>query len=190
MSKPLVASTKSSVESADQSRSTSLTLADRVGSEEFRRAYELLPEYDVAESVVRLRRLRELTQKELASRMGTWQPAVARLETAATNVRVSTLKKLGEALNARVRIRLEPAEYRFPQVPPWWECLDFGMAAPAEGRNFTLVFQGSASANVNVIAGHINVEFGAYHPDNWIKHGALTPVQTHAIAATPDLKRP
>ncbi len=178
MNRHLIDSTKSSVEAADQSRSTSPTLADRINSEEFRRAYELLPEYDVAEAVVRLRRLRDLTQKELASRMGTWQPAVARIEAARGNLRVSTLKKLGEALNARVRISLEPAEYRFPHCPPWWECLALGMVTAAEQPNFTLTFQGTT----NLVASHLSVEFGPYHPDNWIQHGAFTPPRAPAIA--------
>ncbi len=165
------------MDSVDQSRSTSPTLAERINSEEFRRAYELLPEYDVAEAIVRLRRLRGLTQKELASRMGTWQPAVARIEAAAGNFRVSTLKKLGEALNARVRIRLEPAEYRFPHCPPWWECLTLGMVTSAEQPNFTLTFQGTT----NLVAGHLSVEFGPYHADNWVQHGAFTPPRNRAI---------
>src|SRR5437762_2522337 len=114
MNKHLVGSPTSSVATASQSLSTSPSLEDRIRSEEFRRAYENLPEYDVAESVVRLRRLRELTQKDVARRMHTWQPAVARIEAAGANVRLSTLKTLAEALNARVRIWLEPAEYRFP----------------------------------------------------------------------------
>jgi transcriptional regulator with XRE-family HTH domain len=184
MNKHLVGSRTLSVESADQSASTSPSLGDRVQSEEFRRAYESLPEYDVAESVVRLRHLRELTQKDLARRMHTWQPAVARIEAAGANVRLSTLKTLADALNARVRIRLEPAEYRFPHTPPWWECIDFGMATSVEQANFTLTFQGSAK---DLIAAHLNVEFGPYHPDNWVKHGALTQKRVPATAgATAD----
>lgn len=170
----LTDSTKSSVESADQSHSTSPTLADRISSEEFRRAYENLPEYDVAENVVRLRRLRGLTQKELARGMQTWQPVVARIEAAGANVRLSTLKTLGEALNARVRIWLEPAEYRFPHCPPWWECLAVGMAASAEQPNFTFTLQGTT--NVNFIA-HLSVESGPYYAHAWIPHGAFTPPQ-------------
>jgi predicted transcriptional regulator len=48
-----------------------------------------------------------LSQAEIARRMGTSQPAVARLETGGVDVRLSTLERYAAAVGARLRVRLE-----------------------------------------------------------------------------------
>ena len=63
----------------------------------------------IGHEVARLRRLRGLTQTELARRVGTQQPAIARIEQGHMPS-LRTLLRVAEALNARLVIRLEPLE--------------------------------------------------------------------------------
>jgi len=74
---------------------------------EVREAYEALePVYQLT----RLRILRGLTQKQLAELVGTKQPSIARLESGATEPRISFLRRIAKALGARLEIRLVPEE--------------------------------------------------------------------------------
>lgn len=50
-----------------------------------------------------------VSQAQLAARMGTSQPAVARLEAGATNARLSTLIRYAEALDMTLSIDVLPA---------------------------------------------------------------------------------
>lgn len=59
----------------------------------------------VADLVARRERL-GLTQMAVAARMGTSQPAVARLERGDTDVRLSTLERYAAALGQKVRYGL------------------------------------------------------------------------------------
>ena len=74
---------------------------------EFRAAAEdLEPAYQVA----RLRMLRGLTQEELAQRVGTKQPSIARLESGKTEPRLSFLRQVVEALGGSLQVRIVPRE--------------------------------------------------------------------------------
>jgi transcriptional regulator with XRE-family HTH domain len=77
---------------------------------EFWKEYFRLPRYDVAESIIKLRRLRGMTQAQLARRLGTHQPAIARIEAARSNVGLDTIRALSIALDAVVQISVRPAE--------------------------------------------------------------------------------
>lgn len=68
--------------------------------ENFRREYEMLEkDFEVAKQVIRLRKKLNITQKELAERVGTSQPAIARLESGEyKNLTLSFLRRVGEAL--------------------------------------------------------------------------------------------
>ena len=57
-----------------------------------------------------LRRLRGLSQAELANRVGTQQPAIARIEAARANIGLDTLRALAVALDAVVHVEMAPAE--------------------------------------------------------------------------------
>ncbi len=72
---------------------------------------------------MRLRRLRGLSQNSLAKRMGTQQPAIARIEAGDGNLRLTTLVALAKALDATVRIDIEPTEHLEQQqrAARWWE---------------------------------------------------------------------
>lgn len=79
-------------------------LADR----DVREAYESLEaEFTLAREVLELRREHHLTQKELAEKMGTSQPAIARIESGNyRNASLAFLRRLAEALDAEPIIHL------------------------------------------------------------------------------------
>ena len=69
-------------------------------------AEEMEPSYQVA----RLRMLRGLTQAELAKEVGTRQPSIARVESGKREPKISFLRRIAKALNARLEIRFVPNE--------------------------------------------------------------------------------
>jgi ribosome-binding protein aMBF1 (putative translation factor) len=64
-------------------------------------------ERELPSDIAAARRKRGWTQEELARRAGTTQPAIARLERGRTHPRLETLRRLAEALGARLVVRLE-----------------------------------------------------------------------------------
>lgn len=75
--------------------------AAQAGYEAARRAFEL------GERVRALREAQGMSQAELARRMGTSQPAVARLEAGGVEPSIETLDRVSRALGSRLTIRLE-----------------------------------------------------------------------------------
>jgi transcriptional regulator with XRE-family HTH domain len=69
------------------------------------------PYYDLILEIIKRRRELNLTQEELATRVGTRQSSISRIESGEHNMRLSTLIEIAEALQARVRIRLIPLFY-------------------------------------------------------------------------------
>jgi ribosome-binding protein aMBF1 (putative translation factor) len=75
----------------------------------YRKAYDALEEEFVLASAVMVLRTRAgLTQEELARKMGTTQPVVARLESGRSRPSMRTLERLAEATGSRLRISFEP----------------------------------------------------------------------------------
>jgi len=73
---------------------------------EFRRAYEdLEPEFQIASAVIEARIKKKLTQRQLAEKIGTKQPAIARLEGMGSTPTISQIKKIAKVLNKRLIIR-------------------------------------------------------------------------------------
>ena len=64
---------------------------------------------EVGEQVRDAREAAGLTQRELASRMGTSQAAIARLEAGGVSATLTTLQKVATALNLEVAVLLRPA---------------------------------------------------------------------------------
>ena len=64
---------------------------------------------EVGEQVRDAREAAGLTQRELASRMGTSQAAIARLEAGGVGATLTTLQKVTTALNLEVAVLLRPA---------------------------------------------------------------------------------
>lgn len=83
--------------------------ADLMKNPEFRREYEKLqPEFEIARAIIEARIKRKITQKELAKRMGTGQAVVSRLEGANASPSLSLIKRLANALNLKLELRLTP----------------------------------------------------------------------------------
>ena len=87
-------------------------LQEELQNPEFRRAYEEMEEeFAVAKEVIRLRMARGWTQRELAERAHTSQPAIARLESGNyRNVSLSFLRRLGKALGAVPVVHMQSVE--------------------------------------------------------------------------------
>lgn len=62
------------------------------------------------EELVRVRRESDLSQTEIAARMGTSQSAVARLESGGLDARLSTLERYAAALGRTVDWQVRPSE--------------------------------------------------------------------------------
>lgn len=76
---------------------------------DYRKAYDALEEeFALAKAVIAARNRAGLTQVELARKMGTTQPAVARLEGGRTRPSMRTLERLARATGSRLLIRFEP----------------------------------------------------------------------------------
>ena len=76
-----------------------------------RKAYEALEdEFAVAKAVIAARNRAGLTQTELAQKMGTTQPVVARMEGGRIQPSLRTLQRLAKATGSRLLIRFEPCQ--------------------------------------------------------------------------------
>ncbi len=76
---------------------------------DFRAQYEAQEsEFSVARALVRARVRADLTQAQLAARMGTTQSAVARMESGRHMPSMKTIRRYAEATGSRVRFDLVP----------------------------------------------------------------------------------
>jgi ribosome-binding protein aMBF1 (putative translation factor) len=76
---------------------------------DYRKAYDALEgEFGLAKAVLRARNRVGLTQAELARKMGTTQPVLARLEGGRARPSMRTLERLARATGTRLLIRFEP----------------------------------------------------------------------------------
>ena len=76
----------------------------------YREAYDRLgPEFELSRSLIEARTRARLTQAELAERMETTQPVVARLESGRARPSARTLEKIARATGTRLRINFDPA---------------------------------------------------------------------------------
>lgn len=77
----------------------------------YRKAFETLEEeFVLASAIIDARNRVDLTQQELARKMGTTQPVVARLESGRTRPSMRTLERAAKATGLRVLIRFELRE--------------------------------------------------------------------------------
>ncbi len=84
-------------------------LKRRLEDPEFRRAYEELePEFQIIRQIIALRNERNMTQTELARRTGTTQSSIARIETKGHVGTLSMLRRVADALDAHLEVRLVP----------------------------------------------------------------------------------
>jgi len=84
-------------------------LKKQLQNSEFRREYENLDEeFTLAKEIIKLRKKAKLTQKELAKKSGTSQPAIARLESGEyTNMTLGFLRRIGEPLGVTPEIHFK-----------------------------------------------------------------------------------
>lgn len=81
--------------------------------EDFRREYRLSkPKYDIARQVINLRHEYDWTQTELAKKAKTHQSRISKIEAGEFDVRLSTLARIAEALDAEVEIKISPQPSR------------------------------------------------------------------------------
>jgi ribosome-binding protein aMBF1 (putative translation factor) len=76
----------------------------------FKKAWQKLDaEFELLESMLKLREQSGMTQQRLAEKIGTKQPALSRLERGGfKKASMKTLSKIADALDARLVVRLEP----------------------------------------------------------------------------------
>jgi transcriptional regulator with XRE-family HTH domain len=81
----------------------------------YRKAYRALEEeFVLASAVIDARNRAGLTQQQLARKMGTTQPVVARLESGGTRPSMRTLERLAKATGSRLLISFQPREGKMP----------------------------------------------------------------------------
>ena len=81
----------------------------------YRKAYEALEEeFALASAVMDVRNRAGLTQDQLARKMGTTQPVVARLESGRTRPSIRTRERLAKATGPRLAIGFEPRDAKRP----------------------------------------------------------------------------
>ena len=92
-------------------------LAEQMKKPEFAKAYhELDAEFALIVQLIDLRLRRGLTQAQLAERVGTKQPSIARMETTRQARNLGFLGRVAEALDARLELRLVPKETKAAQA--------------------------------------------------------------------------
>lgn len=79
--------------------------AEQMQDTEFVTASE---EFEAGFQVTRLRIARGLTQAQLAALVGTQQPSIARLENGKSAPTLPFLKRIANALNAKIEVRIQP----------------------------------------------------------------------------------
>ena len=74
-----------------------------------RKEYEkFLPEYELARSIIEQRMKKNMTQEEVAKKAGMPQSTISRIEGITHGLpKISTLKKIANALDAKVVVRIE-----------------------------------------------------------------------------------
>lgn len=92
-------------------------LQEQLKDPEFAREYDaLIPEHELASSLIGLRAARGLTQKQLAEKVGTKQSSISRLESMDAKPSLRFLERVAAALDAHVVVRLVP-KMEIPEAP-------------------------------------------------------------------------
>lgn len=97
---------------SDVAHSIDLNLAERLRDQAYRRRFFSAEcSAEIARQLIALRKRRDLDQGEVADLIDTQQPAISRYEKADYLSRsFSVLQKIADALDARIRVLIEPAE--------------------------------------------------------------------------------
>ena len=80
---------------------------DMLKDEEFRVEYKKLkPRYEAIEQIIRARKEQNMTQSELAKRVGTQKSNISRLESGNYNLSLDFLAKVAESLGKNLSVTL------------------------------------------------------------------------------------
>jgi transcriptional regulator with XRE-family HTH domain len=110
----------------------------------------------IADQLVKLRKRRDVSQKELADQLGTKQPAISRAERADyQNWNLNTLRSIADALNARLRVLIEPTEDIIDEYAETEE-QDAGLVVNTytDGVNIFSLYDSIYNLNINDIVTH------------------------------------
>ena len=81
--------------------------ADMLKDEEFKIEYEKLkPRYEAIEQIIRARKEQNITQAELAKRVGTQKSNISRLESGNYNPSLDFLAKIAESLGKKISVTI------------------------------------------------------------------------------------
>lgn len=84
-------------------------LEEQLQDEEFRKEWEnIQPEMDIIRAMVDARISQNLTQKELAERVGMNQADISKLENGTRNPSLRLLKKLAKGMNMTLKLQFIP----------------------------------------------------------------------------------
>jgi ribosome-binding protein aMBF1 (putative translation factor) len=84
-------------------------VAKQMADPEFAREYEALgPEFELVSQLIALRIKRKMSQRDLAAKLGTQQPSIARFERRLGTTDLAFLRRIAEALDADLSISLKP----------------------------------------------------------------------------------
>lgn len=82
--------------------------ADMLKDEEFRIEYEKLqPRYEAIEQIIAARKEQNITQAELAKRVGTQKSNISRLESGNYNPSLDFLSKVAESLGKSLKVQIK-----------------------------------------------------------------------------------
>jgi ribosome-binding protein aMBF1 (putative translation factor) len=98
---------RTTIDELKKNRVAAMTADERAAFDETYEATRLA--LDVGEKVRDAREAAGLSQRELASRMGTSQAAVARLEAGGVGATLTTLQKVAAALDLKITVELSAA---------------------------------------------------------------------------------
>jgi transcriptional regulator with XRE-family HTH domain len=83
--------------------------AKQMKDPEFAKAYEeLAPEFELISQIIARHLERKLSQRQLAERMGTPQPSIARMESTQAIKNLDFVRRVAEALDCTLEVRLVP----------------------------------------------------------------------------------
>ena len=68
-------------------------------------ADQLEEEFILADSLIKVRKKKNLSQKELADKIGTKQPVISKLETANAKPSLALLKRIASALDTKLTVK-------------------------------------------------------------------------------------
>lgn len=81
--------------------------SDMLKNEEFKIEYEKLkPRYEAIEQIIRARKEQNITQAELAKRVGTQKSNISRLESGNYNPSLDFLAKIAESLGKKISVTI------------------------------------------------------------------------------------